>query len=78
MRQKCGWTGVLSGRQRGGGGGRWLMKSPYRARVAGGRGGASNSAPCTARAGSSHSCSPLPTCTGCAASAVEGRALSRS
>lgn len=53
------------------------MRSPCRGMVAVGRDGASSSAPCTGRVGSSHS-SPPPTGTGCAESEAEGRALNHS
>lgn len=64
----------------GGGGGSqgiWLMRSPCRATVAADRGDGSSCARCKATAGSSHS-SPPQTGTGCGASAVAGKALSRS
>lgn len=64
----------------GGGGGSqgiWLTRSPCRATVAADRGDGSSCARCKATAGSSHS-SPPPTGTGCGASAVAGKALSRS
>lgn len=64
----------------GGGGGSqgiWLMRSPCRATVAADRGDGSSCAQCKATAGSSHS-SPPQTGTGCGASAVAGKALSRS
>lgn len=64
----------------GGGGGSqgiWLTRSPCRATVAADRGDGSSCALCKATAGSSHS-SPPQTGTGCGASAVAGKALSRS
>lgn len=64
----------------GGGGGSqgiWLTRSPCRATVAADRGDGSSCARCKATAGSSHS-SPPQTDTGCGASAVAGKALSRS
>lgn len=55
----------------------WLTRSPCRAMAAVGKGGGSSCVRCKATAGSSHS-SPPPIGTGCGASAVAGKAPSRS